>query len=134
MVLLALHAPLGLGLRGKQVTGSLCFWPLVRVLDTLLTSQQHHIVYTFGLAVLRMWDNQTIAMANAGRNTNGSQFFIMHQDYPLPKNYTIFGITTDGLDVIDNIANVPVSANPSTGEPSTPTEEVTIIGIDITEM
>lgn len=84
--------------------------------------------------VTREYLRGTIAMANAGRNTNGSQFFIMHQDYPLPKNYTIFGITTDGLDVIDNIANVPVSANPSTGEPSTPTEEVTIIGIDITEM
>ena len=34
-------------------------------------------------------------MANAGPNTNGSQFFIMHSDYPLPKNYTIFGQVTD---------------------------------------
>lgn len=46
----------------------------------------------------------TLAMANAGPNTNGSQFFIMHQDYPLPNQYTIFGRVTDGLDVVDAIA------------------------------
>ncbi|MFN2515216.1 MAG: peptidylprolyl isomerase [Pyrinomonadaceae bacterium] len=45
-----------------------------------------------------------VAMANAGPNTNGSQFFIMHADYPLPPSYTIFGRVTDGLDVIDAIA------------------------------
>ena len=43
-------------------------------------------------------------MANAGPNTNGSQFFIMHADYPLPPSYTIFGRVTDGLDVVDAIA------------------------------
>ena len=46
----------------------------------------------------------TLAMANAGPNTNGSQFFIMHADYGLPKNYTIFGQVTKGLDVVDAIA------------------------------
>ena len=45
-------------------------------------------------------------MANRGPNTNGSQFFIMHVDYPLPYNYTIFGNVIDGLDVIDKIAAV----------------------------
>jgi cyclophilin family peptidyl-prolyl cis-trans isomerase len=49
----------------------------------------------------------TLAMANAGPNTNGSQFFIMHADYALPKNYTIFGQVTKGLDVVDAIANAP---------------------------
>jgi len=48
----------------------------------------------------------TVAMANAGPNTNGSQFFIMHKDYPLPHAYTIFGRVTEGLDVVDAIANV----------------------------
>jgi len=38
----------------------------------------------------------TVAMANAGPNTNGSQFFIMHVDYPLPPSYTIFGRVTEG--------------------------------------
>lgn len=46
----------------------------------------------------------TVAMANAGPNTNGSQFFIMHVDYPLPPNYTIFGRVTSGQDVVDAIA------------------------------
>ena len=41
--------------------------------------------------VTRPYVRGTIAMANAGPNTNGSQFFIMHADYPLPPNYTIFG-------------------------------------------
>jgi len=46
----------------------------------------------------------TVAMANAGPNTNGSQFFIMHSDYALPPNYTIFGRVTEGQDVVDAIA------------------------------
>ena len=46
----------------------------------------------------------TVAMANAGPNTNGSQFFIMHADYPLPPNYTIFGRVTEGQDVVNAIA------------------------------
>jgi cyclophilin family peptidyl-prolyl cis-trans isomerase len=51
----------------------------------------------------------TLAMANAGPNTNGSQFFICHQDLAgrLPKNYTIFGQVTRGMDVVDQIANAP---------------------------
>jgi cyclophilin family peptidyl-prolyl cis-trans isomerase len=46
----------------------------------------------------------TVAMANSGPNTNGSQFFIMHKDYPLPHSYSIFGKVTAGLEVIDAIA------------------------------
>ena len=52
----------------------------------------------------RGYKKGTVAMANAGPNTNGSQFFIMHADYPLPPSYTIFGRVTDGLDVVDAIA------------------------------
>ena len=54
----------------------------------------------------------TLAMANAGPNTNGSQFFICHQDLAgrLPKNYTIFGSVTKGMDVVDQIANAPRNA------------------------
>ena len=50
-------------------------------------------------------------MANAGPNTNGSQFFIMHVDYPLPPSYTIFGRVTDGLDVVDAIATTTTDGN-----------------------
>ena len=49
----------------------------------------------------------TLAMANSGKNTNGSQFFIMHADYALPKSYTIFGMVTRGLEVVDAIATAP---------------------------
>jgi cyclophilin family peptidyl-prolyl cis-trans isomerase len=49
----------------------------------------------------------TVAMANAGPNTNGSQFFIMHIDYALPPNYTIFGRVIAGQDVVDAIASTP---------------------------
>ena len=53
----------------------------------------------------------TLAMANSGPNTNGSQFFIMHADYPLPANYVIFGKVTAGMDVVDKIAELPTGAN-----------------------
>jgi len=50
-----------------------------------------------------------LAMANSGPNTNGSQFFICHQDLggKLPKNYTLFGQVTKGLDVVDAIVSAP---------------------------
>jgi cyclophilin family peptidyl-prolyl cis-trans isomerase len=50
-----------------------------------------------------------LAMANAGPNTNGSQFFICHQDLTgkLPKQYTLFGQVTKGMDIVDKIAGAP---------------------------
>jgi cyclophilin family peptidyl-prolyl cis-trans isomerase len=52
------------------------------------------------------YDKGTVAMANAGPNTNGSQFFIMHIDYHLPPSYTKFGRLTEGQEVVDSIAEV----------------------------
>ncbi len=52
-----------------------------------------------------------VAMANAGPNTNGSQFFIMVADYPLPNNYTIFGKVISGQDIADTIAKSKTGPN-----------------------
>ena len=67
----------------------------------------------------------TVAMANAGPNTNGSQFFIMHTDYNLPPNYTIFGRVIEGQDVVDSIASTPTDRNDKPTSPVT-MEKVTI--------
>jgi cyclophilin family peptidyl-prolyl cis-trans isomerase len=72
-------------------------------------------------------------MANAGPNTNGSQFFIVHgADVGLPPNYTIFGNVTSGIDVLDAIATSPVTTGRS-GEPSTPTTALEINDVEIQE-
>lgn len=67
--------------------------------------------------VKRPYSRGTLAMANAGPNTNGSQFFIMHKDYPLPPNYTIFGKLTSGEDVLDSIATAPTGAQDRPKQP-----------------
>jgi peptidylprolyl isomerase len=76
----------------------------------------------------------TIAMANAGPNTNGSQFFIMLADYTnnrLHKDYSIFGKVVSGQDVVDKIGNVPVTLR--NGENSSPMVVVHIDTITISE-
>ncbi len=85
--------------------------------------------------VTRDYKRGIVAMANSGPNTNGSQFFIMHADYRLPPNYTIFGQVTDqaGLSTLDKIASVPVNPDPRTGEKSVPTQDVRITSVDISE-
>ena len=60
-----------------------------------------------------------VAMANAGPNTNGSQFFIMHMDYDLPPAYVIFGRVTSGMSTVDAIAESPTTIGDG-GEPSKP--------------
>ncbi|MDQ3135762.1 MAG: peptidylprolyl isomerase [Acidobacteriota bacterium] len=53
----------------------------------------------------------TVAMANAGPNTNGSQFFIMHADYALPPSYSKFGRVVEGQDIVDQIAKLKRDRN-----------------------
>jgi len=69
----------------------------------------------------------TVAMANAGPNTNGSQFFIMHQDYGLPHNYTIFGQVSSGMDVVDSIATSTTDGS------DRPQDEVVINKVTVAE-
>jgi len=63
-----------------------------------------------------------VAMANSGPDTNGSQFFIMHQDYPLPPNYVIFAKVIRGIEVVDELAATPTRMGRDGGmsEPLTP--------------
>nr|WP_207384023.1 peptidylprolyl isomerase [Mycolicibacterium komanii]CRL74665.1 peptidyl-prolyl cis-trans isomerase [Mycolicibacterium komanii] len=63
----------------------------------------------------------TLAMANAGPNTNGSQFFLVYQDSKLPPNYTVFGRVDDtGLATLDKIAQGGVEGGGQDGAPATP--------------
>jgi cyclophilin family peptidyl-prolyl cis-trans isomerase len=76
----------------------------------------------------------TLAMANSGPNTNGSQFFVCLTNLSgrLPKNYTIFGQITDGMDIVKKIGEAPVTSSRS-GEASSPTGDVHIDSITIEE-
>lgn len=78
-----------------------------------------------------------VAMANAGANTNGSQFFIGSgkevEGLEHVPNYTIFGKVTGGMDVVQKIAAVPVKANPQTNEQSVPEQPITIKSVTIIE-
>ena len=77
--------------------------------------------------VTRQYLAGTLAMANAGPNTNGSQFFIMHKNFGLPPDYTIFGMATAGQDVVDAIATTPRSPT------DRPLEDVYIVSVTIEE-
>jgi cyclophilin family peptidyl-prolyl cis-trans isomerase len=74
----------------------------------------------------RKYVRGTVAMANAGPNTNGSQFFVCLQDVGLPHAYTIFGEVTEGLDAVDSIA-----ATDLRGE--RPVDDAFMSGIEIEE-
>ena len=72
----------------------------------------------------------TVAMANAGPDTNGSQFFIMHGDTALPPNYVIFGKVISGMEVVDKIA---LAATKPGGEGSSPVTPVTVQTLEVAE-
>lgn len=78
----------------------------------------------------------TVAMANAGPNTGGSQFFIVHGTNvadTLPKDYIIFGkVDEAGMKVVDKIADVEVEQS-ANGEPSQPVDEVKIVSATLKE-
>ena len=69
-----------------------------------------------------------LSMANNGPHTNGCQFFIMHQDNLLPKNYVIFGKVVTGMEIVDKIAEAPTVPG---GEGSRPVNPVSIKTIEL---
>ena len=83
--------------------------------------------------ITRSYNKGIVAMANAGPNTNGSQFFVVHgPQLTLPPRYTIFGTVTNGIETIDAIAQSAVQASPN-GEISYPVDQILINSINITE-
>lgn len=68
--------------------------------------------------VKRRYDRGILAMANAGPNTNGSQFFVMHAGASLPPNYTIFGRLVEGEPALDAIATARTDAQDRPHEPT----------------
>jgi peptidyl-prolyl cis-trans isomerase B (cyclophilin B) len=59
----------------------------------------------------------TVAMANSGPGTNGSQFFLVFADTTLGANYTIWGTITEGLDIVKAIAKAGVKGGGADGPP-----------------
>lgn len=84
--------------------------------------------------VTRDYIKGSVAMANSGANTNGSQFFVVLDDLTgkLPKNYTNFGQVLSGQDVVDAIGKTPTQTSRS-GERSSPIEPVILESVTITE-
>lgn len=70
-----------------------------------------------------VYEKGTVAMANAGPDTNGSQFFVMVADYPLQPNYSIFGHVIEGQEIADAISNLPRNAE------DRPDEEVKMLSV-----
>src|SRR5262249_48726682 len=102
--------PNGDGTGGRTATGAMLPNEVNR------TSQLYQGGYRRGL----------VAMANKGRpETGSSQFFIMHQTYPLQPVYTIFGRVTEGIEVVDKIATAPTTFN-AQGEKSKPITPVKV--------
>ena len=72
----------------------------------------------------------TLAMANAGPDTNGSQFFIVYGDTELPPAYTVFGtVGADGLQVVQDVAEDGVAGGAADGPPATPVQ-ITSVTVD----
>lgn len=64
----------------------------------------------------------TVAMANSGPDTNGSQFFIVYKDTVLPSDYTIWGKVVSGLDIVQRVADQGVSNGTGDGKPVQPVQ------------
>ena len=75
----------------------------------------------------------TVAMANSGPNTNGSQFFLVYQDSPLPASYTPFGTITGGLDIVQHIGKDGVGTGGNSPTDGPPKDSVVINSVPVTK-
>ena len=108
----------GFMIQGGDPTGTGSGGPGYQFADELNASTESYKTgYTRG----------TVAMANAGPNTNGSQFFIMHADYPLPHAYTIFGKVISGMETVDAIAGGKTDGN------DRPIAEVKMLKVEVVQ-
>ena len=73
----------------------------------------------------------TVAMANSGPNTNGSQFFLVYKNTSLPANYTPFGTITSGLDILQNVAKAGTSCTFQQAGGGVPKEKLIIHSVTI---
>jgi len=71
-----------------------------------------------GTAGNYVYPRGTVAMANSGADTNGSQFFLVYKDSPLPPSYSVWGQITEGLDILDAVAGAGVADGSGDGEPA----------------
>jgi cyclophilin family peptidyl-prolyl cis-trans isomerase len=101
--------PTGIGTGGESIYGKKFNDEIDR------NSQRYKTGYKRGI----------VAMANSGPNTNGSQFFIMHQDNVLPPDYTIFGRVVNGMETVDKIATT------QTGRGNRPVDDVVMQKVTI---
>lgn len=79
-----------------------------------------------------LYERGTLAMANSGPNTSGSQFFVMLGDAPLPPDYSVFGKVVDGFETLDQVAALPLGVN-RFGELSVPLETLYLEKVTIAE-
>jgi peptidylprolyl isomerase len=82
--------------------------------------------------VTRTYSRGTVAMANSGPDTNGSQFFVCLADVGLPPSYTIFGTVVSGMETVDAIAAVETELG-GDGQMSSPLEPVVMESVTISE-
>jgi cyclophilin family peptidyl-prolyl cis-trans isomerase len=73
-----------------------------------------------------LYPRGAVAMANSGPDTQGSQFFVVHEDSPLPPAYTVFGEVLEGIEVVDDIVAGPVAGDQAI-------DPVVILAVDIEE-
>lgn len=92
----------GFVIQGGDPTGTGAGGPGYQFEDEFMSEEKYPRIQSPYGEIIK-YEKGTVAMANAGPDTNGSQFFIMLEDVPLPPSYTIFGKVTKGLDVVEKI-------------------------------